>query len=1157
MRKYLTRAVIGAFAFLTALAGANQLTPGGQTVTGSAVNQISSVQPAGQNLLFDVSSANYATWTLSGSAAISANAANQWDAGFIPVRLQGALTTSAMSKSVTLSQAQAVSYTFSTQVSVASALSGITNPSQNAKIELIYTGGSRGTDTVIFNPASGQIISAIPGISGGISAVQVQLFNTIVVNSTTGANSTVPVLGLSITSARVPAATTAVNVKIYPNANAASGTRQIILGAFQYELGAVGTAFMPNVNSSANSSAIPRKLGTIPRQSVDLNAPYIPFTSTGSFNTRSDTNTTAIFTAGGGTYTLADSGTSSPPKNGDTITVVNSNSGQTTIATSGTDKIFGPGIAAAGVTSFAFPSAGSNTYPGASITFTYDLPSLAWRVSGGNLSAVTQGAGGSGCVPAGSAGQLLTDDGAGGCTANTTGTGVVTAAGNAINTAGAIAVPPAALAANQLVLGGGSGTGPATLGSLGTTTTVLHGNAAGAPTFGAVALGTDVSGDLPYANLTPATGASVLLGRGSAGGAGDWQEITLGANLTMTNQVLAATGGAGSGCIPAGSASQALVDDGAGGCTATGRLSISAVSIAATPDSGTDFSVTLAGGGSVAVAGDASGALANITASGTGSELRIQNSAANIDAWTRYSNTNGTPLSWSVGLDASASKAFVISESTTLGTNNAISIAPTTRAVTLATPLGVASGGTGLSSGTSGGILAYTASGTLASSGALTANLPVIGGGAGVAPSVGTRSGNTTAFVTTTGTQTSGDCVKIDANGNHIANGSACGGAPGGSNTQVQFNNSSAFGGSANLTWVSPALTVGVAGSTTGQYKLTGSTSGTITMQGQAAAGTYNFNLPNTAGIAGQVLTSQAGGATAMTWSDFAPLSGSLTNTGVMYTDGSNVLSGAATTANSVLLGGASGPKTVAGFTTNGTATMILGQSGTSAGTLQFNNATSGAVSLTVPTGALGTVTATLPAANTFVPISSQVLTFAGPTAARTITFPDAAITVARTDAANTFTGTQTIGALVATTVNGNTVTTGTGTLTLGAGKTATVSNTLTFTGTDSSSVAFGAGGTVSYKVASGTSALGTSAISSATCATVVTTTATGTATTDVINWGFNGDPTGVTGYAASASGMLTIIAYPSANNVNFKVCNNTAGSITPGAITLNWIVVK
>jgi hypothetical protein len=44
----------------------------------------------------------------------------------------------------------------------------------------------------------------------------------------------------------------------------------------------------------------------------------------------------------------------------------------------------------------------------------------------------------------------------------------------------------AALAANQIVLGGGAGTTPATLGSLGTTAQVLHGNTGGAPTFGAV-----------------------------------------------------------------------------------------------------------------------------------------------------------------------------------------------------------------------------------------------------------------------------------------------------------------------------------------------------------------------------------------------------------------------------------------------------------------------------------------------------------------------------------------------------------------------------------------------------------------------------------------------------------------------------------------------
>jgi len=62
----------------------------------------------------------------------------------------------------------------------------------------------------------------------------------------------------------------------------------------------------------------------------------------------------------------------------------------------------------------------------------------------------------------------------------------------------------------------------------------------------------------------------------------------------------------------------------------------------------------------------------------------------------------------------------------------------------------VASGGTGLSSGTSGGVLAYTASGTLASSAALTQYGVVYGGGAGVAPSA-TSAGTATYVLTSNG----------------------------------------------------------------------------------------------------------------------------------------------------------------------------------------------------------------------------------------------------------------------------------------------------------------------------------------------------------------------------------------------------------------------
>lgn len=102
----------------------------------------------------------------------------------------------------------------------------------------------------------------------------------------------------------------------------------------------------------------------------------------------------------------------------------------------------------------------------------------------------------------------------------------------------------------------------------------------------------------------------------------------------------------------------------------------------------------------------------------------------------------------------------------------------------------------------------------------------------------------------------------------------------------------------------------------------------------------------------------------------------------------------------------------------------------------------------------------------------------------------------------------------------------------------------------------YGTGGyEVLYKVASGTSALGTSAISSGACATVVTTAATGAVATDNLSADFNADVSGVTGY--SPAGTLYIVKYITSNNVNFKVCNSTAGEITPGAATLQWRVVR
>ncbi len=90
------------------------------------------------------------------------------------------------------------------------------------------------------------------------------------------------------------------------------------------------------------------------------------------------------------------------------------------------------------------------------------------------------------------------------------------------------------------------------------------------------------------------------------------------------------------------------------------------------------------------------------------------------------------------------------------------------------TTVAVAHGGTGLISGTAGGILAFSASGTLVSTPALTSGLPVIGQGSSI-PTVGTVSGNTTKFGTVSGSFTAGNFIKADASGNLVDAGSTTG----------------------------------------------------------------------------------------------------------------------------------------------------------------------------------------------------------------------------------------------------------------------------------------------------------------------------------------------------------------------------------------------
>jgi hypothetical protein len=92
--------------------------------------------------------------------------------------------------------------------------------------------------------------------------------------------------------------------------------------------------------------------------------------------------------------------------------------------------------------------------------------------------------------------------------------------------------------------------------------------------------------------------------------------------------------------------------------------------------------------------------------------------------------------------------------------------------VNLATPVSVANGGTGLTSGISGGVPAYTGTTTIASSGMLTLDRFMVGGGAGAAPSTASTL-RQNVHVLTTGVGSTTESCGIELGGDRAANGDA------------------------------------------------------------------------------------------------------------------------------------------------------------------------------------------------------------------------------------------------------------------------------------------------------------------------------------------------------------------------------------------------
>ena len=159
-------------------------------------------------------------------------------------------------------------------------------------------------------------------------------------------------------------------------------------------------------------------------------------------------------------------------------------------------------------------------------------------------------------------------------------------------------------------------------------------------------------------------------------------------------------------------------------------------------------------------------------------------------------------------------------------------------------------------------------------------------------------------------------------------------------------------------TFIAPGTIAAVTSISSPEYLLTGSGSGTISILPQAAAGTYNFNLPTTAGTSGYLLTSAGGAGSPMTWSNI----------------GSIAVSSIAGTANEITASASTGAVTLSIPSTFIAPGTIQATTSSAATSFLVNGATDGVISI-LPQAHAGTYNFNLP---TTAGTSGYLLTSAG-----------------------------------------------------------------------------------------------------------------------------------------------------------------------------------
>ena len=171
---------------------------------------------------------------------------------------------------------------------------------------------------------------------------------------------------------------------------------------------------------------------------------------------------------------------------------------------------------------------------------------------------------------------------------------------------------------------------------------------------------------------------------------------------------------------------------------------------------------------------------------------------------------------------------------------------------------GLATANGGILNANSSGVPSLTVTPTLGVQQTTQGQLILANTAAGAFPTTIQSSNSASAAWTFTLPTTAGtNGYALTTNGSGVTSWTALTAAPGGSDTQVQFNSSGSFAGSANLTWVSPTLTIGTSG-VVGVLQIAGTTSGTAKLSASATGGAWQLGAADASTAVAQTLQVQS-----------------------------------------------------------------------------------------------------------------------------------------------------------------------------------------------------------------------------------------------------------------------------------------------------------